>query len=100
MPAAAHGFKLVLPDATARAGNGGTKRFRLRVLRERGTIDPDVDVQVSARTIKYLGSELFRRYVADESRTLNDVDHDLRPMIEILCRGLVIRGDVRSAAFD
>lgn len=72
----------------------------LRVLRERGTIDRDVDVQVSARTIKYLGSELFRRFVADESRTLDDVDQDLRPMIEILCRGLVNGDYARAAACD
>jgi len=72
----------------------------LRVLRERGSIAPDVDVEITARMIKYLGSEMFRRFVAEESRTLDDVDRDLRPMIAMLCRGLEPLAYSRAAASD
>src|SRR5690606_38972558 len=54
----------------------------LRILRDRGSIDPDADVEVCARMFKYLGSELFRRFLADETRTLDDVDSAIQPMIE------------------
>lgn len=60
----------------------------LVVLRDRGDFAADINVAEASRLIKYVESEVFRRYVADEIASLADVEAGLRLKLAIIARGL------------
>jgi AcrR family transcriptional regulator len=60
----------------------------LIVLRDRGDFAAEINVAEASRLIKYVESEIFRRYVADEISSLGDVETGLRPKLTIIARGL------------
>lgn len=56
----------------------------LQVLQGRGKIRSDIDIAIAARTIKYIASEVFRRYVADDRSSIESAIGELREMIRFL----------------
>lgn len=56
----------------------------LETLRDRGQIEADIDVPVAAKTIKYVASEVFRRYVADDEISIDDASVELKSIIRFI----------------
>jgi len=53
----------------------------LHTLQDRGQTQKNIDIQVVAKTIKYIASEVFRRYVANDHIAIDDAARDLKSMI-------------------
>ena len=63
----------------------------LNTLRDRGQLRPDIDTDVAAKTIKYVASEVFRRYVIDDNSSLEDATDELNAMLKFVV-GLAVTG--------
>jgi AcrR family transcriptional regulator len=53
----------------------------LETLRDRGQLEAKIDVPVAAKTVKYVASEVFRRYVADDEMSIDDAAIELKSII-------------------
>ena len=53
----------------------------LSTLCERGQLRRDIDIDVAAKTIKYIASEVFRRYVIDDHSSLDSAIGELKTMM-------------------
>lgn len=53
----------------------------LETLRDRDQLEARIDVPVAAKTVKYVASEVFRRYVADDEMSIDDAVIELKSII-------------------
>ncbi|MEQ9122586.1 MAG: TetR/AcrR family transcriptional regulator [Alphaproteobacteria bacterium] len=85
-----HGTAALEPEAFGREYFLGKEQFKgfivelLEALRDRGRIAQGADVEAAALTVKYVASEVFRRYVVDDYPTIEEAEADLRTMIEFI----------------
>lgn len=56
----------------------------LGTLRDRGRLRADVDIDAAAKSIKYIASEVFRRYVIDDETTLEAAIDELKSMMRFV----------------
>ena len=63
----------------------------LNTLRDRGQLRRDIDTDVAAKTIKYVASEVFRRYVINDNSSLEDAADELNAMLKFVVGLAVIR---------
>lgn len=56
----------------------------LETLRDRGQTQEDINIEAAAKTIKYVASEVFRRYVANDCISIEDAAIDLKSMIKFI----------------
>lgn len=56
----------------------------LTTLRERGELRPNINTEIAAKTIKYIASEVFRRYVIDDHNSLEDAITELKAMLKFV----------------
>jgi len=56
----------------------------LTTLRDRGQLRQDIDIDVAAKTIKYVASEVFRRYVIDDHSSLENAIDELKSMLKFI----------------
>ncbi|MDC0987717.1 TetR/AcrR family transcriptional regulator [Alphaproteobacteria bacterium] len=61
----------------------------LNTLRDRGQLQHDINIEIAAKTIKYIASEVFRRYVIDDHRNLESAISELKLMMNFIV-GLAI----------
>ena len=61
----------------------------LDTLRDRGQLRRDIDIDMAAKTITYIASEVFRRYVIDDHRSLESAIGELKAMMNFVV-GLAI----------
>ncbi len=56
----------------------------LGTLRDRGRLRVDIDIDAAAKSIKYIASEVFRRYVIDDDTSLETAIGDLKAMMKFV----------------
>ena len=56
----------------------------LSTLCDRDQLRRDIDIDVTAKTIKYIASEVFRRYVGDDHSSLESAISELKTMMEFV----------------
>jgi AcrR family transcriptional regulator len=61
----------------------------LETLRGRDQLPKNADIKTISKTIKYVASEVFRRYVADDHISFDDARDDLKSMIEFIMNAAV-----------
>jgi AcrR family transcriptional regulator len=61
----------------------------LSTLRDRGQLRRDIDTEIAAKTIKYIASEVFRRYVIDDHSSLESAISEMKAMMNFVV-GLAI----------
>ena len=61
----------------------------LGTLRDRGQLRGDINIDVAAKTIKYISSEVFRRYVVDDHSSIENAISELKAMMNFVV-GLAI----------
>lgn len=56
----------------------------LTILQTRGDLRDDIHISIASKTIKFVASEVFRRFASDEYLTFEEAEHDLRSMIAFI----------------
>ena len=56
----------------------------LQTLHDRGQTQEGINIQIAAKTITYIASEVFRRYVANDYISIDDAASDLKLMIKFV----------------
>lgn len=64
----------------------------LTTLRDRGRLRADLDIEIAAKSIKYVASEVFRRYVVDDHSSIEDAVAELKTMMTFVV-GLAVIDD-------
>jgi AcrR family transcriptional regulator len=92
-----HATAALEPDAFGHEYFLGKEQFTeqihyfLRTLVDRNQLPTEVNVETMSKTIKYVASEVFRRYVSGEYKNIDEADKTLKDMVEFVMSA-AIRG--------
>ena len=82
-----HATAALEPEAFGLEYLSGKKQFTsqivslLETLRDCGQLEANIDVPIAAKTVKYVASEVFRRYVANDEMSIDDAAIELKSII-------------------